>query len=169
MVGVPGIGTMLFFITNVRVTLWHSTSEEHPRKSRYGNRASRGRSLTYLHSQRDEPPPKISKLAIAAETEEDRYDIATSVVCYSCPQKDVDKTSGKLPVVIEGVMNAMTFSKREEVKAWEQEFVPCEHTLCLVQQDIEDPDAKGITSYHIRMETVTDIRMQIPVIARRAI
>ncbi|KAJ5605885.1 hypothetical protein N7510_008666 [Penicillium lagena] len=92
--------------------------------------------------KRDEPPPKISKLAIAAETEEDRYDIATSVVCYSCLQKDVDKTSGKLPVVIEGIMNAMTFSKREEVKAWEQEFVPCEHTLCLVQQDIEDPNAK---------------------------
>ncbi|CAL5874896.1 uncharacterized protein PFLUO_LOCUS9198 [Penicillium psychrofluorescens] len=99
---------------------------------------------------RDEPPPKISKLAIAAETEEDRYDIVTSVVCYSCPQKDVDKTSGKLPVVIEGVMNAMTFSKREEVKAWEQEFVPCEHTLCLVQQDIEDPDAKGFQERYYR-------------------
>lgn len=85
--------------------------------------------------QRDEPPPKISKLSIAAETEEDRYDIATSVVCYSCSQDNVDKTSGKLPAVIEGVMTAMTFSKKEEVKAWEQEFVPCEHTLCLVQQD----------------------------------
>ncbi|KAJ5355776.1 Ubiquitinyl hydrolase [Penicillium concentricum] len=79
--------------------------------------------------------PKISKLSIAAETEEDRYDIATSVVCYSCSQNNVDKASGKLPVVIAGVMNAMTFSKKEEVKAWEQEFVPCEHTLCLVQQD----------------------------------
>ncbi|CAI7639069.1 unnamed protein product [Penicillium glandicola] len=85
--------------------------------------------------QRDEPPPKISKLSIAAETDEDRYDIATSVVCYSCSQTNVDKASGKLPVVIEGVMTAMTFSKKEEVKAWEQEFVPCEHTLCLVQQD----------------------------------
>lgn len=41
-------------------------------------------------------------------------------------------------------MNAMTFSKKEEVKAWEQEFVPCEHTLCLVQQDIENPESKGI-------------------------
>lgn len=41
-------------------------------------------------------------------------------------------------------MTAMTFSKREEVKAWEQEFVPCEHTLCLTQQDIENVESKGI-------------------------
>lgn len=97
-----------------------------------------------MGQQRDEPPPKISKLAITAETEEDRYDIVTSVTCYSCAQQDVDKTGGNLRSVIEGIMNAMTFSKREEVKAWEQEFVPCEHTLCLVQQEIEDADSKGI-------------------------
>ncbi|KAJ5563186.1 hypothetical protein N7535_008350 [Penicillium sp. DV-2018c] len=83
--------------------------------------------------QRDQPPPKISKLAIAAETDEDRYDIATSVVCYPCSQDNVDKTQGKLPIIIDGIMTAMTFSKREEIKAWEQEFVPCEHTLCLTQ------------------------------------
>ncbi|KAJ6033028.1 hypothetical protein N7499_009298 [Penicillium canescens] len=92
--------------------------------------------------QRDEPPPKISKLAIAAETEEDRYDIATSVVCYECSQHDVDKSIGNLPVVIEGIMTAMTFAKREEIKAWEQEFVPCEHTLCLVQQESEQAASK---------------------------
>ncbi|OQD79523.1 hypothetical protein PENANT_c049G06754 [Penicillium antarcticum] len=91
---------------------------------------------------RDEPPPKISKLTIAAETEEDRYDIATSVVCYECSQHNVDQTIGNLSVVIEGIMTAMAFSKREEVKAWEQEFVPCEHTLCLVQQESEQAASK---------------------------
>ncbi|KAJ5101466.1 hypothetical protein NUU61_003688 [Penicillium alfredii] len=98
---------------------------------------------------RDEPPPKISKLAIAAETEEDRYDVATSVVCYSCSRRDVDKSDGRLPAVIEGIMTAMTFSKREEVKAWEQEFVPCEHTLNLVQQDrkgVESQDSSHCTT-----------------------
>lgn len=93
--------------------------------------------------QRDEPPPKISKLAIAAETEEDRYDIVTSVACYSCSRSDVDKTIGKLPAVVEGVMTAMTFSKREEVKAWEQEFIPCEHTLCLAQEEVENAESRG--------------------------
>lgn len=102
---------------------------------RFGHSLALNIRRTLKKVQRDEPPPKISKLSIAAETEEDRYDIATSVVCYSCSQDNVDKASGKLPAVIEGVMTAMTFSKKEEVKAWEQEFVPCEHTLCLVQQD----------------------------------
>ncbi|OKO95844.1 Ubiquitin carboxyl-terminal hydrolase 14 [Penicillium subrubescens] len=93
-------------------------------------------------SIRDEPPLKISKLAIAAETEEDRYDIVTSVVCYACRQENVDKTTGNLPAVIGGIMTAMTFSKREEVKAWEQEFVPCEHTLCLAQENVAGAESK---------------------------
>lgn len=80
----------------------------------------------------------MSKLAIAAETEEDRYDTTTRVLCYLCQKDDIDKSTGKLPVVIDGVMKALTFSKREEVKAWEQEFVPCEHTLCLTQQDCKE-------------------------------
>lgn len=40
-------------------------------------------------------------------------------------------------------MKALTFSQREEVKAWEQEFVPCEHTLGLVQQESKQIESKG--------------------------
>lgn len=68
------------------------------------------------------------------------------MVCYECSQDDVNKADGNLPAVIEGVMTAMTHSKREEVKAWEQEFVPCEHTLCLTQQDNVPTGSKGIRS-----------------------
>jgi ubiquitin carboxyl-terminal hydrolase 5/13 len=85
----------------------------------------------------------MSKLAIAAETEEDFYDITTKVLCYSCQEDDIDKSTGKLPVVVDGIMTALTFSKREEVKAWEQEFVPCEHTLCLTQQDCQSFGPSG--------------------------
>ncbi|KAJ5668806.1 hypothetical protein N7462_009876 [Penicillium macrosclerotiorum] len=95
---------------------------------------------------RDEPPPKISKLAIAPETEEDRYDLVTSVVCYSCSQPNVNKSSGNLPTVIEGVMAATTFSRREEIKAWEQEFIPCEHTLNLSQYDKQNSESTGISA-----------------------
>lgn len=55
-------------------------------------------------------------------------------MCYGCHEEDLDKSVGKLSSVVDGVMKALTFSKREEVKAWEQEFVPCEHTLCLIPQ-----------------------------------
>jgi len=90
---------------------------------------------TRKHVQRDEPPPKLTKLAIAAETEEYKYYTTTKVKCYACQIQDVDRNSGNLPAVIDGVMNAMTFANKEEVKAWEQEFTPCEHTLCLEQQE----------------------------------
>ncbi|KAL4927448.1 ubiquitin-specific protease UBP14 [Aspergillus undulatus] len=95
--------------------------------------------------QREEPPQKISKLAVNAETEEDLFDTSTRVICYACGQADVDKSSGNLLSVIDGVMNATTFSKREEIKAWEQEFIPCEHTLGLVQQEPKQIDSQDLS------------------------
>ncbi|KLJ11056.1 ubiquitin thiolesterase [Blastomyces silverae] len=83
--------------------------------------------------QRDEPPPKMSKLAIAAEREEDRYDTTTRVNCHACQAIDIDKSAGNLSTVVDGVLKAVTFSRKEEVKAWEQEYKPCQHILSLVQ------------------------------------
>lgn len=40
-------------------------------------------------------------------------------------------------------MNATSFSQREEIKAWEQEFVPCEHTAGLVQQESKQIKSQG--------------------------
>lgn len=90
---------------------------------------------TRKHIQRDEPPAKLTKLAIAAETEEDRYDTTTQVNCYACSLQNIDASAGKLPELVDGVLKAMTFARSEEVKAWEQEFTACEHTLCLEQQE----------------------------------
>ena len=84
--------------------------------------------------QRDEPPPKLTKLAIAAETEEDKYDTIKRVKCHACGIQNLDKARGDLAAVVDGIMKALTFANSEEVKAWEQEFTPCEHTLCLEQQ-----------------------------------
>ncbi|PQE27545.1 ubiquitin carboxyl-terminal hydrolase protein [Rutstroemia sp. NJR-2017a BBW] len=84
--------------------------------------------------ERDEPPQKMSKLAIAAETEADRYEYHTTVRCYECGVDDVDKSSGKIAAVVDGIMKANTFSRQEEVKAWEQEFTSCEHILTLQQE-----------------------------------
>lgn len=75
----------------------------------------------------------MSKLAIAAETEEDRYDIALSVRCLEC-DTELDRTNPKLAPMVDGVLKANTFSRKEEVKAWEQELTSCEHILLLQQQ-----------------------------------
>ncbi|KAI9707350.1 MAG: hypothetical protein M1836_000310 [Candelina mexicana] len=92
---------------------------------------------------RDEPPQKISKLAIAAETEADRYDTVTQVKCYACKIDDVDRTSGQLAAVVDGIMKANTFARQAEVEAWEQEITPCEHTLCLEQEAPRQIESQG--------------------------
>ncbi|KAK4548964.1 hypothetical protein LTR36_008737 [Oleoguttula mirabilis] len=80
-----------------------------------------------------EPPEKISKLAIKAETAEERYDTVADVHCYECGVDGISK-EGKIGEVVEGILKANTFAKQEEVKAWEQEMTACEHTLCLQQE-----------------------------------
>jgi ubiquitin carboxyl-terminal hydrolase 5/13 len=91
-----------------------------------------------------EPPQKMTKLAIAAETESDRYDTTTRVKCYECQIEDVDKSSGKLPELIDAVLKANTFARQEEVKAWEQELTACEHTLCLEQDVSRNIDSQDL-------------------------
>ncbi|VUC25278.1 unnamed protein product [Clonostachys rosea] len=82
---------------------------------------------------RDEPPAKMSKLAIAAETEADKYDTALYVKCHECDVK-LDIQHPKVAPVVAGIISANTFARKEEVKAWEQELTSCEHILMLQQQ-----------------------------------
>ena len=101
----------------------------------------------------------MSKLAIAPETDEDRYDMTTTVVCYACHDNNVDKSHGKLPEVVDGVMKALTFSRQEEVKAWEQEFTPCEHTRHLEQDQSSENNSKGSKTHDIpsQCDSITNI------------
>ncbi|PHH62077.1 hypothetical protein CDD81_7570 [Ophiocordyceps australis] len=82
---------------------------------------------------RDEPPAKMSKLAIAAETDEDRYDTALAAKCLECATQ-LDVAGVKLAPIVRGILEANTFSRKEEVKAWEQELTSCEHLLTLQQE-----------------------------------
>ncbi|KAJ2969486.1 hypothetical protein NQ176_g8636 [Zarea fungicola] len=82
--------------------------------------------------ERDEPPAKMSKLAIAAETDEDRYDTALAVQCIDCAI-DLDPANARLAPVVAGILKANTFSRSEEVKAWEQELTSCDHVLSMQQ------------------------------------
>ncbi|KAK3347256.1 hypothetical protein B0T25DRAFT_554025 [Lasiosphaeria hispida] len=82
---------------------------------------------------RDEPPLKMSKLAIAAETEADRYETTLTVKCLDCGIDNIDRFDPAVAPVVAAVMSANTFSRKEEVKAWEQELTSCEHILCLQQ------------------------------------
>ena len=59
--------------------------------------------------------------------------------------EDVDRTSGKLPAIIDGVLKANTFARQAEVQAWEQEYTACEHTLCLEQEVSRKIDSQGMS------------------------
>ena len=65
----------------------------------------------------------------------------------------MDPTAGKLPAVIDGVLRANTFAKQAEVKAWEQEMTPCEHTLCFQQEAPRKIDSQG--AFGIKVMEVT--------------
>lgn len=80
-----------------------------------------------------EPPEKIKKLEIKAETEASRYDTHTDVHCFECGADGLAQ-EGNLGEVVNGVLKANTFAQQEEVKAWELELQPCDHTI-FMQQD----------------------------------
>lgn len=65
----------------------------------------------------------------------------------------MDRTSGKLPAVIDGVLKANTFARQAEVQAWEQEYTACEHTLCLEQEVSRKIDSQGTS---MKMVTYPD-------------
>ena len=93
---------------------------------------------------RDEPPAKMTKLAIEAETEQDRYDTALTARCLEC-NVDLDIQNPKLAPIVDGIMKANTFSRKEEVKAWEQELTSCEHILLMQQHESRKIEQGALT------------------------
>lgn len=41
-----------------------------------------------------------------------------------------------MQTVIDGIMASNSSSRQSEIKAWEEDLTPCEHTLCLVQEPL---------------------------------
>ncbi|PWN28569.1 ubiquitinyl hydrolase [Jaminaea rosea] len=77
------------------------------------------------------------KLAIAAESEEDMYEWETTPKCLACDADGLGKVlprTDKLDQVISAMMRSLSSSQQNEVKAWEEEIVPCSHTRELQQQ-----------------------------------
>ncbi|KAF8877415.1 hypothetical protein BD779DRAFT_1557507 [Infundibulicybe gibba] len=110
-----------------------------------------------------EPPAKMTKLAIVEEREEDLYEHITVVKCWKCnPQglelpdalddpkvgqiitrKRTDYCFVQVKSLVDGVMQSMSSARQSEVKAWEEEILPCEHTLTL--QQTPSNGASGMT------------------------
>ncbi|KAF8154934.1 ubiquitin carboxyl-terminal hydrolase 14 [Crassisporium funariophilum] len=86
----------------------------------------------------EEPPAKMTKLAIVEEREEDKYDHFTVVKCWTCDAQNGAEVPDaakdpKVKSLMDAVLQSMSSARQSEVKAWEEEINPCEHTLTLKQ------------------------------------
>lgn len=91
-----------------------------------------------MQNDEAEPPSKMTKLAIVEEREEDKYDHHTTLKCWACDPlqgSELPSASARPDVqsLVNGVMHSLSSARQSEVKAWEEEFTPCEHTLMLEQ------------------------------------
>ncbi|KAG0264601.1 hypothetical protein DFQ27_001122 [Actinomortierella ambigua] len=91
----------------------------------------------------EEPPQKITKIAIVPTNDDDLYDYITHVKCYECGGIEVDRTAGQIPKVIDAIMTSLSASRQSEVKAWEEEIVSCEHIRHLVQAPAKEVSAEN--------------------------
>ncbi|KAI9031682.1 hypothetical protein CLU79DRAFT_694306, partial [Phycomyces nitens] len=91
------------------------------------------------------PPQKISKLAIVPDSETIKYEFLTKVRCRACPGVQVPKdATPELNTIVEAILATLSSAKQSEVKAWEEEIYPCEHTLCLAQDPPKKLEAQDL-------------------------
>ncbi|WVQ63980.1 uncharacterized protein L199_002138 [Kwoniella botswanensis] len=88
--------------------------------------------------KRDSTEPPMKKLAISAPKDEELYNVSTSLRCFSCSPvgEAIHSDDEKVKFVVEGIMKALSSAQQSEVKAWEEEILPCEHTLTLQQEPV---------------------------------
>ncbi|KIJ64045.1 hypothetical protein HYDPIDRAFT_133380 [Hydnomerulius pinastri MD-312] len=94
----------------------------------------------------EEPPAKMTKLAIVQEREEDKYEHHTKLKCWKCdPEsgKDITVDSNTTKRLTDGIMQSLSSARQSEVKAWEEEITACEHTLLLEQLATGSIPAEG--------------------------
>ncbi|KJA15399.1 hypothetical protein HYPSUDRAFT_207890 [Hypholoma sublateritium FD-334 SS-4] len=114
----------------------HSSRQEHPFTLNV-KRRPKARSSPQ-RADYEEPPAKMTKLAIVEEREEDKYEHITVVKCWHCDsfrgrELPDAQSNPQTRNLVDKVMQSMSSARQSEVKAWEEEITPCEHTLTIEQ------------------------------------
>ncbi|KAH9846183.1 ubiquitin carboxyl-terminal hydrolase 14 [Lenzites betulinus] len=100
-------------------------------------------------SDDEQPPAKMKKLAIIEDREEDKYEHRSTLKCWTCaPENGLEIPAASedphVKSVIDAVMTSLSSARQSEVKAWEEEITPCEHTLMLQQSATDHIAASGL-------------------------
>lgn len=83
-----------------------------------------------------ESPAKIQKLEVKDISEEDIYDFKYSVYDVgSDGLLEVENTPPNVQSLINDIVKSNSSSKEDEIKTWEQEIFPCEHTVSLLKPE----------------------------------
>ena len=89
--------------------------------------------------QKNEEPKKITKLAIGkpggADFTGDDWEQILEVTCLECNKALDYEKDNEIKSLVTSVLNASSENEKEDIKAWEEEICPCEHTLTLVQNE----------------------------------
>ncbi|ODQ78695.1 hypothetical protein BABINDRAFT_162396 [Babjeviella inositovora NRRL Y-12698] len=95
--------------------------------------------LNLKKTPKPEPPrpTKIAKLEVRELSDDELFDTATYFYCAACDSAVDAGAEGAAAAA--GVMSATLNAKKEEIKTWEQEILPCEHSLYLDQQEHTGP------------------------------
>lgn len=91
----------------------------------------------------------MTKLAIVEEHDSEKYEYITVVKSWKqdplngreFPEVSSDPSVKSL---VDSIMNSMSSGRQSEVKAWEEEITPCEHTLTLEQFATGHIEASGL-------------------------
>jgi ubiquitin carboxyl-terminal hydrolase 5/13 len=91
----------------------------------------------------------MTKLAIIEEREEDKYEHILALRHYRpsaaaaptldsshtifVPAEGITQNNPHVRALVGGVMESLSSGRQDVVKAWEEELLPCEHTLTLDQ------------------------------------
>ncbi|KAF8758706.1 Hydrolase [Rhizoctonia solani] len=84
-------------------------------------------------SQRGDSEPPLKRLAIVEEHDADNYDTVATLRCWACNSFADPEVAPRVIPLTNGVAASLSSARQSEVKAWEEELEPCEHTLTLDQ------------------------------------
>ncbi|KAJ1554590.1 hypothetical protein HK096_002847, partial [Nowakowskiella sp. JEL0078] len=97
----------------------------------------------------EESPKKLSKLAISGESEDEKYEILSSVKCYACDSNGLEIDFSFAPRIrdaVDGVIAAVSARKRSDIQNWEVgELTVCDHVTGLEQGHVNPLEPQSIS------------------------
>lgn len=81
---------------------------------------------------------------IREDNEEDLYETETAVKDLAFEGHAIDLSIGNLQAVVNGVLSALSATKKHEINEWEQEIKPCEHITNLTQLESKKLESQSL-------------------------